>query len=235
MWNKDSFDTLTNALPLDIHVAWDKKPSAEKYGHVSTLLTILAALHQEGASFADVQHGQVTSLHISPIRRRLTDHRKRIFTIVGHETGAPLLYAEVDRLVLEIYFNYHCFVEADTTYRQYFPSATVIVRCSNFLTGGYVRSPGSWGSDAAFMTSDWEGTLIVENAIAKVPNALRRHFRGFKLAPTPYKFLVTGSPPNTREYAFIANNGFIALFPSPDVDDLINDTKNITCAFLNDK
>ena len=191
MWDKHTHEILVNQIPFDVEVSWDKTPSFQKFGYVNTLLMAILTLDQCGGVLVNEQLESINSVKIHNIRRKLTDRKKSTFSIVGHESGKPILLSKLDPILFEIYFNYHLFVEAETTYHQYFPSAAVIIRCRNYLKRKLVPSPGSWGSDIITMTYDWNGTFIIENVVQKMGSTIRKNFRGYKLAPSPYKYLIT--------------------------------------------
>ena len=208
MWNRQDFDTLKRHVPFPVFVDWEARPSALKYGHVNSLLAVIRALHDQGGTFFDASGQSLTSLTITPVRRKLTDQHKRIFSIVGHETARPILIAMVGKLQVYVYFNQHFFVQTETTYRQYFPSASVILRPRNFLGWDLVPSPGSWGSDIISMTHDWLGTFVLEATESGLTGQVRRNFRGYKFVPARDKlFLSRGRPPLT-DRRLLSNNGF---------------------------
>jgi hypothetical protein len=208
MWRSSSFNDLVSKIPATVAVEWDRRPSAQKYGHTNALLAVVASLIQLGGVLTDHEGAGVTSLCIAPIKRRLTDKQKRVFSIVGHETARPLVRITLEALTYEVYFNHHLFVQTETTYRQYFPSASVVLRCEDHLQRMYSVSPGSWGSDVIQLTTDWPGTVIVEASLRLPSGPTRRNFRGFKLLETPYKYLMTASAPTKSESIFLRNNGF---------------------------
>ena len=162
MWTKLAFENLVEKLPMGIDVMWDKAPSFDKYGHVNCFLTALIALSRVGGTFTDFDGHELKSIIVQPLRRKLTDKKKRWFSIVGLNEYPPAWVCTLNDLVIEVYFNHHFFYEAETTGRQYYPSASTILRCRNFLHWNYVLSPGSWGSDIAHLTFDWDGTYILE-------------------------------------------------------------------------
>ncbi len=221
MWNSCSYETLTPALGVPVEVDWDRKPSAGKYGKVNTLLAALSYFQRQGGVLLDLDGKELSTLIIRPMKRKLTNSKKRVFTIVGHSTGHPMLVVRAGALHLEVYFNYHLFVETETTYRQHYPSASVIVRCRNFLQSTLVPSPGSWGSDIIGMTYDWEGTLIIETAQYGITGQIRRNFRGYKLVPTNHKHFVTSRQPPKRETVFLENNGFKSVVAGMSMQDCI--------------
>lgn len=219
MWNRKEFGILSEQIPFDIDVRWDTAPSQVKYGNVSSLLVVLLYFAENSGSFFHLDGSPCTNLVIQRMRRRLTDQRKRDFTIVGHNTGLPLLLIEINQLLFEIYFNFHLFVEAETTYRQYFPSASVIVRCRNFLQGIFTRSPGSWGPDVITMSYDWDGALILESSPHIISAKYRKNFRGFKLVPSRYKYLITQRKLPQSECTFLSNNGFQNILLAPNATE----------------
>ena len=104
--------------------------------------------------------------------------------------------------------NYHLLVETSTTYHQYYPSASVILRCHNFLHSTFLPSPGSWGPDIIGMTYDWEGTFILETSLECLSTQRRKNFRGFKLVPSFYKYIIFSRKQTKSEMTFLSNNGF---------------------------
>jgi len=215
--NKEQFEALTEALPFAIKVCWDTAPSKEKYCYVNALLAVLAVFQEEDAKFSRPTGDQFSTLEIQPIRHRLTDQSKRNFNIVGHRTSLPLTLAALYGRTFEIFFNHAVMIETATTYRQYFPSAAVIVRSRNFLTPRLTPSPGSWGSDIISMTSDWQGTFFLEAAVSAIPRRHRHHFRGYKLIPSEYKYVVAGGKPQKTEQLFLQRNGMQLIFGAPSV------------------
>jgi hypothetical protein len=207
MLTKRSFQALVAGLPFGVNVRWDVAPSAQKYAYVNTLLSILSTFYEEGATLSTAAGTDLRDLIVQPLRRRLTDQKKRTFTLAGHDTATPLVLARLRDHTFEIFFNHHVMVEAETTYRQYFPSAAVIVRCRDLLQWSLTRSPGSWGSDVICMTFDWGGTLLAEAMISGIPSSLRPRFRGYKLVQSPYKFVVAAANPSKRERGFLMRNG----------------------------
>lgn len=157
----------------------------------------------------------MTKLTIAPLRRKITDRNKKRFSIIGLPQVAPLMLAKCGSLLLEVYFNYHFFYEAETTFRQYFPGASVCVRSRNFLVGSFVPSPGSWGSDITSLNWDWDGTFIIESGPQGVPSFARKHFRGFKYLPSPFKTFICSKILPKPEQSYIYNNGFEILV-APD-------------------
>ncbi len=220
MWSREQFDLLLKIVPFTISVDWDVKPSIQKYGHVNTLLAVTRALHARGAAFTDATGRPISSLRITPLKRKLTDAKKRHFSIVGHSTGSPLLVAVLSPLRVEIYFNQHFFIETETTYRQYFPSASVILRPRNFLRTSLVPSPGSWGPDITSLTFDWEGTFILEAVASTLTGRVRDNFRGYKLVPTKDKYFLAPKRPTARERQLLRNNGFTSLILGAGVGPL---------------
>jgi len=105
MWNKKIFDRLVDQLPFVIDVIWDKAPSFEKYGHVNCLLTLMLALHKRGGTFTDVDGRRLKSQTIKPLHRKLTDIKKRWFSIVGLNDVSPFWVYNFENLAFEIYFN----------------------------------------------------------------------------------------------------------------------------------
>jgi hypothetical protein len=160
----------------------------------------------------------IGALTVAPVKRKLTDQQKRHFSIVGHNTASPILIGRLDKLEVEVYFNHHLFVEAETTYRQYFPSASVILRPRKWLKSYLVRSPGSWSSDIISLTQDWAGTFILEAMETGLTGCVRRNFRGYKLVPAREKLLVTRLQPLVSERKLLSNNGFTNVIISDDVD-----------------
>jgi len=221
MWDRHSLELLSQSLPLNITVRWDKAPSSEKYLYVNTLLSALSYFKDCSASFIDIDGKPCSALTIQPLRRKLCDSEKRNFTIVGHHTSKPLLLIIYKNLIFEVYFNHHLFTETETTYKQYFPSASVILRCRNFLKGYLTRSPGSWGSDIIKMTSDWEGTFILESCINEIPVRLRKNFRGYKVIPCSFKYIITCTDIPKSEIKFLKNNGFNEIFSGYSVKNEI--------------
>lgn len=218
MWSRADFDTLIGTVPFVVSVDWDARPSPLKYGHVNSLLAVIRVFHEQGATFVDSKGNSITALRVAPLKRKLTDRRKRQFSIVGHDTGSPILIAVLGKLQVDIYFNQHLFVEAETTYRQYFPSASVILRPRNFLQSRLVPSPGSWGSDIISLTYDWAGTFILEAAVSDLSGSVRRNFRGYKLIPAKDKHLLARRQPPARERKLLKNNGFASMILGDDVD-----------------
>jgi len=211
MWSREQFDMLTKTVPFTISVDWDVSPSALKYGHVNTLLAAVRAFHDRGAVFADSKGRPISVLRIAPLKRKLTDVSKKRFSIVGHSTGGPLLIAALGELQVEIYFNQHFFVGAETTCRQYFPSASIILRPRNFLRTSLVPSPGSWGADIISLIYDWKGTFILEAAASAFAGRVRDNFRGYKLVPVKDKYFLAPKAPSARERELLENNGFTKL------------------------
>ncbi len=207
MWTNAAFEKLSCKLPFEIDVAWDKSPSIEKYGHVNALLATIAALGKIGGIFLTTDKECIKKLRIMPLHRKITDQKKTRFSIIGLPNAKPLMLIELDNVIFEIYFNWHLFIETRTTFKQYFPSASVIVRPQNFLRGTFVSSPGSWGSDINFLTYDWEGTLLIETSPYGVPSKLRKQFKGFKYLPIPFKLFVAMRL-SQHEMIFVKNNGF---------------------------
>jgi hypothetical protein len=208
MWNKEIFEYLTTKIDLGIKIDWNKKPSSEKYGNVISLLTLISILTERSALFLGSNGKKIDSIHIKQIYRKLTDTKKQHFTIVGHDTNQPIVFAQDGKLLFEIFFNNHLLVETETTYRQYYPSASTIVRCRNLLTTSCVPSPGSWGSDIIGMTFDWPGTFIFESSEFEIPKKYRKNFKGFKYIPSKYKYLLTSRVLPKNELKFLKNNGF---------------------------
>lgn len=208
MWDRLSLEKLSSSVPPRVDVDWDKKPSVKKYGHVNALLAVLSTFDKSSASFLDHEGKPLSQLTIRPLHRKITDRQRRNFTIVGHGSCHPLLLLQADDLLFEVYFNNHLFVETETTFRQYYPSASVILRCRNFLWSKLVPSPGSWGSDIISITLDWKGTLILETCYKELTGHIRRNFRGYKLVPSTHKHFVTSRRPRKSELTFLKNNGF---------------------------
>jgi hypothetical protein len=216
VWDRAAHEALLKNVPLKIEIDWEKRPSAEKYGCVNALLSVLEAFSISSGSFYNTKGIKISTLQIYPIKRKLTDKKKRNFAIVGHDTRHPLCLSKVHDLLFEIYANYHFLVETSTTYRQYYPSASVIVRCRNFLQYTIVPSPGSWGSDIIGMSFDWEGTFILETSLVSIPTQRRKNFRGFKLVPSAFKYVLFSREQSKSEMAFLSNNGFndVGVFDS---------------------
>jgi len=208
MWTRETYDSLSQNLPFDILVIWDESPSMAKYGHVNTLLLALTALHDRDFHLMGPDRDELSILTITPLRRKITDRSKRWFSIIGLPGVKPLVLAERNDLVLELYFNYHFYFETKTTFKQYFPGAALSIRARNFLTGSFVPSPGSWGSDITTLTWDWSGTLIVEAGVDGVPSSIRKNFRGFKYLPSPFKIFICARVLSKPEEHYIHNNGF---------------------------
>jgi hypothetical protein len=208
MWDHHSFEALTQKFPVDIDVNWDKAPSVEKYGAVNVFLVLLSVFIENSGKLLLPNRKDCSLLTIQPMKRKLCDVRKRNFTIIGYPTTSPLLLCEIDPLIFEIYFNYHLFVIVETTLRQYFPSASVMVRCQNFLQSHLTPSPGSWCGDIIPITFDWDGTFILETSSNGVPTKLRKKFRGFKFIPSIFKYFITREELPHSEKKFIENNGF---------------------------
>ncbi len=210
MFDDSHFNRLSDRLPLPVYVNWNSKPSRKKYGHVNALLATVDAFLQRGAKLRDVQGSDLAQLTIEYSSRKITDRKRRHFHIVGHLSARPLLLLEFEAITFELYFNFHLFLEAKTTFTQYYPSATVIVRPSNYLATEIVRSPGSWGSDIIWMKIDWLGTLILESSPDPLTGLVRKNFRGFKLVTSSFKEFLIGRALNQRERLFLANNGFLS-------------------------
>lgn len=208
MWTRATYDEFSWRLPFDIEVVWDKAPSMAKYGHVNSLLFALTVLLDHKSRLTDPDGKALTNLTIAPLRRKITDRSKRWFSIIGLPRVSPLVVAEYDDLILEVYFNYHFFYETETTFRQYFPGASLSIRPRNFLMGSLVPSPGSWGSDITSLSWDWDGTFIIEARPHGVPSSARKNFRGFKYLPSPFKIFVCAKALPKPEVRYIRNNGF---------------------------
>jgi hypothetical protein len=232
MWNRSAFEALSQKLSLNIDVDWGRLPSPSKYGGVNSVLALLLFLSENSGEFLHPNGEACSTLTIEPMHRKLCDQGKRNFTIVGHPTGRPLLLVAVGKLLFEIYFNYHLFVETETTYCQYFPSASVILRCQNFLWSTYTRSPGSWGSDIIQMNFDWDGTFILESSVSGVPTRLRKNFRGFKFIPSVYKYFITQQKLAQSETQFLRNNGFQGVVISGSTEAGTNEIRKFAQIFL---
>jgi hypothetical protein len=217
MWSRADFDALAATVPFPVAIEWDRRPSRQKYGHVNALFAVLRAFHDQGAAFANSAGNPLSSLTVRPLKRKLTDQKKRQFSIVGHETGSPLLIARLGELDFEVFFNQHLFVETQTTYQQYFPSASLILRPRNFLRSCLVPSPGSWGSDIISLTYDWDGTFILEAAASALTGPARKNFPGFKLLPVKDKHFLAPKAPLARERALLTRNGFMHLITGTDL------------------
>jgi hypothetical protein len=218
MWSRADFETLKRNVPFPVVVDWDARPSALKYGHVNSLLVVICALHNQEGTFVDPSGKLLNTLKVAPLKRRLTDQRKRTFSIVGHDTAPPMLVARVGHLEVEIYFNQHLFVQTERSYRQYFPSASVILRTRNFLRWDLVPSPGSWGSDIISMTHDSLGTFILEAAESGLTGQVRRNFRGYKFVPAQDKCFLSRRRPPLNERRLLINNGFTNVIIGDNVD-----------------
>jgi len=94
MWTRADFDTLKRDVPFTVLVDWETRPSALKYGHVNSLLAVIRAFHDQKSTFVDTEGTSTNTLKVAPIKRKLTDQRKRSFSIVGHETASPELDPE---------------------------------------------------------------------------------------------------------------------------------------------
>ena len=70
-------------LGLKIEVDWAKRPSTEKYGCINTFLAVLATFSKTSATSHNPEGKQISTLTVSPIHQKLTDTKKRNFTIVG--------------------------------------------------------------------------------------------------------------------------------------------------------
>lgn len=208
MWTRATYDEFSQRLPFDIEVVWDKAPSMAKYGHVNSLLLALTSLLDHKCRLMDPDGKVLTNLTIAPLRRKITDRGKRWFSIIGLPQVSPIVVAEYDSLFLEVYFNHHFFYETETTFRQYFPGASLSIRPRNFLTGSLVPSPGSWGSDITSLSWDWDGTFIIETGPHGVPSFARKNFRGYKYLPSPFKIFVCANALPKPEERYISNNGF---------------------------
>ena len=206
-------------MPFEIEVAWDRAPSLAKYGHVNSLLFALTVLLDHNTRLTDPDGKLLTKLIFAPLRRKITDQNKRWFSIIGLPYVSPLLIGEYDGITLEVYFNYHFFYETETTFRQYFPGASLCIRCRNFLMGSFVPSPGSWGSDITSLTWDWDGTFIIEAGPNGVTSAARKNFRGFKYIPSPFKIFLCDKVLPKREERYITNNGFNVLVSTNEMPD----------------
>ncbi len=104
MWDKQTYEMLIDQIPFDIEVTWDKVPSFQKYGYVNTLLVVISTLNRCDGIFIDEKGDRINSLIIQQLRRKLTDRKKRLFNIAGHETGKPILLSKLGPLLFEIYF-----------------------------------------------------------------------------------------------------------------------------------
>lgn len=213
---------LKRELPLDVDVMWNVKPSGRKYGRVNALLSILHSFLHRGAALQHNDGSPVSYLQIDVHERRLTEVRRRQFSIVGHDSAAAFCVLAVGGQHFELFFNYSLFVEAETTFTQYYPSAAVIVRPSDHLHSELVRSPGSWGPDLIWITQDWTGNFILETCHDYLTGQIRQNFRGFKLVPSPWKNMVMGRRPNRREMTFLHNNGFDSPIIADDETDLVS-------------
>lgn len=232
MWDRSSFEALSKTVPVGINVKWDKAPSPEKYGAVNSLLALLSFFTENSGEFLYPNGKACSFLTIEPMRRKLCDVRKRNLTIVGHFTASPLLLVAINQLLFEIYFNYHLFVATETTYRQYFPSASVILRCRNFLQSTLTPSPGSWGSDIIQMTFDWDGTFILESSSNGIPTRLRKNFRGFKLIPSVFKYFITQQKFPQSEMKFLRNNGFRKVITTVSIKPGVDQIRTFAQIFL---
>jgi hypothetical protein len=208
MWSKATYDEFSRRLHFNIEVVWDKAPSIAKYGHVNSLLYALTVLVDHKSRLMDSDGKILTNLTIAPLRRKITDFSKRWFSIIGLPGVSPLVVAEYEDLILEVYFNYHFFYETETTFRQYFPGASLCIRTRNFLMGSLVPSPGSWGSDITSLNWDWSGTFIIEAGAYGVPSSARKNFRGFKYLPSLFKIFVCAKTLPKPKERYIRNNGF---------------------------
>lgn len=188
MWTKLAFEDLVEELPMNIDVMWDKAPSFDKYGHVNCFLTALIALSRAGGVLTDLYGHELKSIIIQPLHRKLTNKKKKWFSIIGLNEYPPTWLCMLKDLFIEVYFNNHFFYEVETTGRQFYPSASTILRCRNFLHRNYVSSPGSWGSDIAHLTYDWHGTYILEAGANGVKTTIRKNFKGYKFLPSKFKF-----------------------------------------------
>jgi hypothetical protein len=111
MWTRADFDTLKGKLPFSVLVDWETRPSAQKYGHVNSLLAVVCTFHAQGAAFTDSDGKAIETLEISSVKRKLTDKHKKNFALVGHATSIPMLTSSVDHLDVDVYFNYHFMAE----------------------------------------------------------------------------------------------------------------------------
>lgn len=215
MWTRATYDGLSRRLPFEIEVVWNKASSMAKYGHVNSLLAALTILVEHQSRFTDTNGRALSKLTVAPLRRKITDRGKRRFSIIGLPHVSPLIIAECGNLFMEVYFNYHVFCQTATTFRQYFPGASLCIRPRNFLMGSFVPSPGSWGSDITSLSWDWDGTFIIETGPRGVPSSARKNFRGFKYLPSAFKIFVCSNTLPKPEQSYIRNNGFEILV-APD-------------------
>jgi hypothetical protein len=233
MWNQDTFETLIGLLPFELSVDWNKVPTPGKYGQLNALLAISVSMMRHEAQFLDPDGQPLKRLNISLIRRKLTDRQKKNFALVGHRTGYPMYFAQIRDLVYEVFFNYHFLVNTNTGRRQYFPSASVILRCRNFLEWKYVRSPCSWGPDIILILEDLRGTLVIETAFyGYLPRRLRSNFRGFKYVAAGSKYFITAVKPTRAEEQFLRNNGFEPILAPAEVDEVLALTDQLLEVYL---
>lgn len=232
MWDRSSFEVLSQSIPVNIDVEWNRAPSPKKYGSVNTLLALLSFFTERSGQLLYPDGNPCFLLTIKPMQRKLCDVRKENFKIVGHSTASPLLLVAINQLLFEIYFNYHLFVETETTFRQYFPSASVILRCQKFLHSRQIPSPGSWGSDIIQMTFDWDGTFILESSPNCVPTRLRKNFRGFKFAPSVFKYFITQQKLPLAEMKFIKKQNFQEVITTTSIKSGVNNIHSFAQFFL---
>lgn len=121
MWTRADFDTLKGKAPFSVLVDWETRPSAQKYGHVNSLLAVICTFHVQGAAFTDSDGRAIDTLEISSVKRKLTDKHKKNFALVGQATAIPLLTSILDHLVVDVYFNHHFMAETETPIINTFP------------------------------------------------------------------------------------------------------------------
>ena len=193
MWTRATYDEFSRHLPFDIEVVWDKAPSMAKYGHVNSLLFALTVLLDHKSRLTDPDGKALTNLTIAPLRRKLTDRSKKCSTIIGYYPQvSPLMVAEYDNLFLEVYFNYHFFCGSETSFREYFPGASLSILARK-------NTSQSW---------NWDVPFIIETGPYGVPSSARKNFRGFKYLPSPFKIFICSKSLPKAEERYIHNNGF---------------------------
>jgi hypothetical protein len=79
MWSRADFDTLTTQVPFPVFVDWDTRPSAQKYGHVNSLLAVISSFHAQGAEFRDSTGKLIDVLNIRPVSENLRTNKNGIF------------------------------------------------------------------------------------------------------------------------------------------------------------
>jgi len=83
MWDRATHKDLLRNVPLKIEIDWEKRPSAEKYGCVNALLSVLEAFSGRSGTFYSAKEVKFQRYKSTPLNGNLPIRKKETSLLLG--------------------------------------------------------------------------------------------------------------------------------------------------------